>query len=134
MFLPQSIGDYFDKNVVQNLNCEYQTKSYIVSIFNKFKSSEEDYSKKSITLVWATAKEKNSFSSYQSLADWLFWTKSIFPEHLAKHSSEEYSDVIAQLSYWQCYKMINKQWKLYEELSDNFPLLVSECRNYYLQG
>jgi len=49
------------------------------------------------------------------------------PSHL-HDASRDYYQTIARLSYYSCYKLINKQWKLFEELSDNFPKLERQVK------
>ena len=126
-----NLNDYlFDK--VKNLNYDYDTKSYIVSIFDKFKKSDFDYSKNSLTCIYARANETNNFIIFQNLGDWLFFCSVIFPEHL-KNASEEYYISLGQMSYYNCYKLINKQWKLYEKLADDFSTLTEQTREVILE-
>jgi hypothetical protein len=49
------------------------------------------------------------------------------PQHL-KFASKDYYDTIARLSYYSCYKIINKQWRLFEELADNFPVIETQVK------
>lgn len=109
----------FFEELLTDIECQYDTKAYIVSIYGKYKSAEFDLSKDSITLRFAQARNKQDFLTYQNLGDWIFFANTIAPTHL-QYASKEYYDTIARLSYYSCYKLINKQWKLFEELSDNF--------------
>lgn len=120
---------YFEQNL-QNLSCKIETKTYISSTFTSIKE-DQVLSKKSLTLTLASAKEKNSFKLYQELGDWLLWASVFAPEHL-KNASKEYYDAIAQLSYYQCYLLLKRQWQLFEEISDCFPIIVYECRSYLI--
>ena len=45
------------------------------------------------------------------------------PSHLQPIS---YYQDIARLSYYSCYRLINKQWDVYNELSDNLIVLEQQ--------
>lgn len=120
----------FFKDLLIDLKCEYDTKAYIVSIYGKYKSSETDLSKDSITLLFAQARDKQDFFTYQNLGDWIFFINTIAPKHL-QYADKKYYDTIAKLSYNSCYKLINRQWKLFEELSDNFSYLETEVKDKF---
>ena len=122
----KNLNNFFNETF-DDLECHPDTKAYIVSIFTKYKVSNFDLSKDSLTLTYAQAKYNRDFSIFQNLGDWIFFTKTFAPEHL-HHASEEYYHSIGRLSYYSCYQLINKQWKLFEELSDNFVQLEIETR------
>lgn len=115
-----SINNYFSQQLAE-LNCDEDVKNYIIGIFSKYKSSEYDLSKDSITLKYSEAKLSNNFEKFQTIADWLFYANALFPEVL-KNASREYYCSLGQLSYFSCYKII-RQWKIYELLSDDFIVL-----------
>jgi hypothetical protein len=126
--------DYINKNItnffevlLSDIKCHPDTRAYIVSIYGKYKTAEYDFSKDSITLLYAQAREKQDFLIYQNLGDWIFFSNTMAPNHL-KFASKDYYDTIARLSYYSCYKLINKQWKLFEELSDNLLELENEVK------
>lgn len=121
-----NITKYFEE-LLSDIKCNPDTRAYIVSIYGKYKSAEFDYSKDSITLLYAQAREKQDFLIYQNLGDWIFFSNTVAPNHL-KFASKDYYDTIARLSYYSCYKLINKQWKLFEELSDNLLELEFEVK------
>jgi hypothetical protein len=122
----KNISSFFDELLV-DLECQRDTKAYIVSIYGKFKSAEFDLSQDSVTLRFAQARSKQDFLSYQNLGDWIFFANTIAPEHL-KFASKDYYDTIARLSYYSCYKLINRQWKLFEELADDFLVLEEQVK------
>lgn len=124
--LHRNITDFFEE-LLTDLECQRDTKAYIIGIYGKYKSSEFDLSKDSVTLMFAQARNKQDFSTYQNLGDWIFFTNTLAPEHF-KYASKEYYDTVARLSYYSCYRLINRQWKLFEELSDNFQLLESQVK------
>lgn len=118
---------HFFEDHLKDLKCQPDTKSYIIGIYGKYKSSEFDFSKDSVTLIYAKAKENQDFITYQNLGDWILFTKTLNPNHL-NYASEDYYNTIARISYYSCYKLINKQWKLFEQLSDEFIPLVNQIK------
>lgn len=117
----------FFNEALSEISCQRDTKAYIVGIFHKYRRADHDYSQYSVGLMFAQARETHNFIAYQDLADWLFFINSLNPEHL-KHASPEYFETIAKLSYYSCYRLINKQWKLFEELADRFSELTQDVR------
>lgn|SRR5574337_163806 len=122
----RNISSFFDE-LLSDLQCQNDTKAYIVSIYGKYKTAEFDLSKDSITLLFAQARNKQDFLTYQNLGDWIFFANTIAPRHL-QFASKDYYDTVARLSYYSCYKLINKQWKLFEELADDFLNLETQVR------
>lgn len=123
----KNITNFFEDLLI-DLECQRDTKAYIVSIYGKFRSADHDLSKDSVTLLFAQARNKHDFLSYQNLGDWIFFSNTMAPSYL-QDASQDYYQTIAQLSYYSCYKLINKQWKLFEELSDNFSKLENQVKN-----
>jgi hypothetical protein len=122
-----NVSGFFEELLI-DLDCHQDTRAYIVGIFGSYKSANYDFSKQSITTLFSQAREKHSFADYQRLADWLFFVASIAPDSL-KYASKDYYNTIGRLSYYSCYKLINKEWKLYEELSDNWKNLESQVHS-----
>lgn len=122
-----NVNKFFEE-ILTGLECQSDTQAYIISIYGKYKSAEFDLSKDSITLQFAQARSKQDFLTYQNLGDWIFFSNTLAPSHL-KYASKEYYDTVARVSYYSCYKLINKQWKLFEELSDNFLSLENQVKN-----
>ena len=119
-----NLNEFFYKKL-EPLGCQEDTKAYIISILDKYKTPTFDFSREKVTLLYAEAKYSYDFIKYQNLGDWLFFAKSCFPEHL-KNASEDYYVTIAKLSYYSCYSLLNKQWPLYENIADNFENLSKE--------
>lgn len=122
----RNISSFFDE-LLNDLHCQSDTKAYIVSIYGKYKTAEFDLSKDSVTLLFSQARSKQDFLAYQNLGDWIFFSNTIAPQHL-QHASKDYYDTVARLSYYSCYKLINRQWKLFEELADDFLVLENEVK------
>jgi hypothetical protein len=113
-----NITDFFQE-IFNDLECHSDTRAYIVGIYGKYQHTNFDLSKDSITLLFSQARQKQDFSIYQNIGDWIFFANTWAPKHL-KFASKEYYDTIGRLSYYSCYKLINKKWKLFEELADDF--------------
>jgi len=122
----KNITSFFDE-LLNDLHCQRDTKAYIVSIYGKYKTAEFDLSQDSVTLLFAQARTKQDFLTYQNLGDWIFFANTLAPNHL-HHASKEYYDTVARLSYYSCYKLINREWKLFEELADDFSSLEKQVR------
>jgi hypothetical protein len=121
-----NLNDFFSSQL-ENLDCDENTRAYIVSVLAKYKTASVDYSKDSLTTIYAAAKFRQDFLIYQQLGDWLFYIHSIFPEHL-NSASKDYYILIGRSSYNSCYKLLNRKWKVYEQLSDEFEYLSEETR------
>lgn len=119
---------HFFEDKLSDLDCQEDTKAYIISIFGKYRTSYHDYSKYSIGSMFAQARNNHDFLSYQNLGDWIFFINTLAPQHF-KHASKDYYDTVGRLSYYSCYRLINRQWKLFEELADNFIVLEKEIKS-----
>jgi hypothetical protein len=126
MEMVHSLDKFFD-NALGDLSCDPKTRAYVVSIFTKFAKTPYDLPSDSITLTFFEAKRKQEFATYQSLGDWIFFCRVEFPETL-RHASEDFYLTIGQLSYYSCYRLLNRQWQCYEELADRWELLEDEAR------
>lgn len=127
IFYQNSIVNFFNE-ILNELECQYDTRAYIVGIYGKYKNAEFDLSKDSLTLAFAQARNKQDFFTYQNIGDYIFFINTLAPEYF-QNASKEYYDTIARLSYYSCYKIVNKQLKFYEEMSDNFNYLEKQVKN-----
>lgn len=124
------LDDFFNEKL-RDIQCNKITKSYIIGIFKKYKTANFDLSNENITLLFAKGVFENNFETFQNLADWLFFLKTLFPAFL-KHASPEYYNDIAKISYYRCYKIMHT-WKVYEELADQFEELTTQSRKILIQ-
>ncbi len=122
----KNITNFFEE-LLNDLECQRDTKAYIISIYGKYKSAQFDLSKDSVTILFAQARSNQDFLTYQNLGDWIFFSNTLAPNHL-HHASKDYYDTLAKLSYYSCYRLIDRQWKLFEELADNFNTLESQVK------
>lgn len=122
----KNITNFFDELLV-DIGCQRDTRAYIVSIYGKYKTAQFDLSKDSVTLMLAQGRNKQDFLTYQNLGDWIFFANTMAPNHL-RGASKDYYDTVARLSYYSCYKLINREWKLFEELADNFLVIEGQVK------
>lgn len=114
------------ENKLDDLKVSKEAKAYITNVFTKV-NNVNDLSKKSLTLEYYDAKCTYSFQKFQTLADWILFAEVFFPKCLS-NATEDYYCALGQNSYYFCYRIVNKQWKLYEELADQLPELIKDSR------
>ena len=122
-----NLNEFF-REVLSDLQCQEDTQAYIIGIFGKYRTATYDLSHYSVGALFAQARSNHSFFDYQSLGDFIFWQSTVNPENF-QHASKDYYDTIAQLSYDACYQLINRQWKLYQELADALPQLEDQVKH-----
>lgn len=125
-YVHKNITNFFEEKL-NDLECQRDTKAYIISIYGKFKTAQFDLSKDSVTIRFAQARNNHDFLTYRNLGDWIFFANTLAPDHL-RFASKDYYDTVGRLSYYSCYKLIDRQWKLFEELSDNFIILEEQVK------
>jgi hypothetical protein len=123
-----SLLEDFFVSLANDLKCERETQTYIISILVQNKNAEHDLSKESLTLIYSDAFFNQDFGKFQNIGDYVFFINSIFPQYF-QAASEQYYIHLGQLSYYQCYKILQRKWKLYEEIADRLPELTEELRN-----
>jgi hypothetical protein len=109
-------ADLFFEQALQNLSCDKLTKAYILNILL---DNIKNFHHIDISTTYINAVTKYDFKSFQSLGDWIFFLESIYPKSLRAASQDFYFN-IGRMSYFKCYKLLNRKWPLYEELSDQF--------------
>lgn len=123
MLINNEISKFFDKRLT-NLKCQDRTKDYIVGLLCDFSKNNYHNANQSLTLIYWRS---NSFLEFQNLADWIFFCEVNFDQHL-KDASKEYYYSLAQISYYRCYQLINRQLKIYEQLADELPRLIQDTK------
>lgn len=127
MIIKLSLEDYLNTKI-KNLKCHRDTSAYILNTLCNYKNSVYDFQNKSLTLEFAEAKFNVSYQRMQDLADYILFMEATYPKSLCGASSEYYHS-IAQMAYNKCYILMNRSWKLYEELSDRFPEIIEQLHN-----
>jgi hypothetical protein len=117
---------------LEQLNCDDLTRAHIINIFTGYITPINDLSKQSITLSFAEAKSKQDFIGFERVGNWIFLCHSLYPEHL-RHASIEYYQSIGRLSYYKCFQLLNKKWRTFELLADEFVPLSMSCRTIIRQ-
>lgn len=116
---------YF-KPTIDKLSYSAELNAYLLNILIEI-DHLENLSKDSLTLKYIEARRNYNLKLYQSLGDWILFCQTYFPAHL--HNAEEkYYNSLAQSSYYACYLLLNRQWKLFEELADMYPKVVKDLR------
>lgn len=118
----------FFEDKLKNLSCDIYTKSYIVGTLSQYKNCYNDMSDQSLTLLYHNAKYCQNFIDFQHIGDWIFFCESILPGSL-NNASREYYHSLAQISYYKCYLLLNRQMLFYESLADRFTQLTKETQS-----
>lgn len=116
--------------IAQQLQCEPATRAYITNLLAKPNEAAQ-VANCSLTLAWAAARWTSSFAEFQRVGDWVFFARVWAPEQL-NAASAAYYDAVARQSYYACYRLLNKQWPLFEELSDRFRELAQRAHESLL--
>lgn len=123
MLLVGNLNDYlFD--ILSEIEASEHTKAYVSNTLSHYQASL-NYADRSLTLLYAEARD---FETFQNVADWILTCEIFFPEHL-NGASKDYYTSLAQMSYYRCYRISNRQIKFYEELAERFPILTRETKN-----
>jgi hypothetical protein len=131
MELYGKLSEFFEE-VLRGLQCQQATRAYLISLYSQYRISDFDLSKESITLQFISARENQSFATYQQIADWIMFCQTLAPQHLHNASSDYYR-TLGQLSYYSCYQLINRKWLLFEELADNFLPIETQIKTLLIQ-
>ena|ERR1700748_283192 len=127
MIIKLSLEDYFNTKI-KNLKCRKDTSAYITNTLCNYKNSVYDFQNKSLTLEFAEAKFQSSMKKYNELADYILFMEIMFKGALCG-ASPEYYHGLAQSAYFKCHILMNRSWKLYEELADTFPVIIDQLHN-----
>lgn len=121
MLVVSNLSSWFSERL-STIKCSDDTKAYVISVFDKHKTSENDLSSSSIILAYVEARKTFQFSSFQTIGDWSLWSLSMRREIHNKQVLEE----MGRQSYATCHHMLRKQWALYEELAYKLPIISDE--------
>ena len=120
LFVASSLINYFDQ--ILDINCERSTKAYIVKTLSK---PTKEY-QHSIALAFSQAQSTHRFESYQAIGDWILIRNSIIAP---KEEYQELHYVVGSICFYHCYKLLNREWKLYEELADNLSSIINQLQS-----
>jgi len=124
--MPEILVQYF-KPMIDKLNYSSELNAYLLSVLVQINKSE-DFSKDSLTIKYIEAQAKYNFQLYQAIGDWILFCQTYAPQHLSS-ADEKYYNALAQSSYYACYIILKRQWKLFEELADLYPAVIKDLRD-----
>lgn len=119
------LDNWFDEQL-HGLKYNANTKAYIVGVLSKFDCSN-DMSNQSIVIAFHDAKINGDFVRFQKIGDWVLWADIFNPEYI--HDNKEIIQTIGRMSYYTCHRILQKQWRVYEELADELPSLTTQVRS-----
>jgi len=115
----ETLDDLFNRKLIKLKTCKEITKSYIISVLKKYITNKNYFNNQTIGIEYLQAQLNTDFAKFQNIGDWIFFIQSNYPDFFEKSSTSYYTS-LGQSSYYKCYKILNKQWVLFEELADNF--------------
>ncbi len=120
------LDDWFRQRF-EALHVSHEARAYLTSLFaTQMRSCDGDMSRSSIVLSYATARLKGDFVSFQRIGDWVTWGLSTVPQSF---EAKEVVVDLGRLSYYACWRLTNREWKVFEEMADTLPLLSERIRD-----
>lgn len=119
------VSERWFSDVLIELPGSSELRAYVVGVLNKYVgSSIDDLSKTSVVFAFAEAKNAgpDAFAKYQQLGDWVLWINSFAPA--AVKPNVAIVEMMGRQSYDACYRLMQRQWKIYEELADRLPAVT----------
>lgn len=132
LMIIRNLETFFSEKTKLLKNFQEPTKAYITQVFSNAKKEKIDYSKESLTIIYAKARNEHRFDLFQNLGDWILFSRSLYPQNL-NSASVDYYNAIAQDSYYKCYRIMNKKWIIFEELADRFPHIVNTLQVIFIE-
>jgi len=117
------LATWFDKRL-DAVRCEHETRAYLAGLMTERAKSVQDAG--SITLAYASARNQGSFEQFQQLGDRVLWAGIFVADEFDEYN--KLYENIGRLCYYTCYRLLDRRWRLYEELADELPRLVKEAR------
>ena len=117
------LDDWFADRLTQ-LRCSADARAYVVGVLMKYRSADEDLSRRSIVLAYCDARETGRFENFQRVGDWALWVSALQPNE----SDREIVESLGRMSYYTCHRLMRRSWPVYEELADELPVIASGVR------
>jgi hypothetical protein len=121
----QQLSSWFDDRL-QHIRCARETRAYITGVLMERVRLGGDMPGRSIVLEYYEASQNGDFESFQRIGDWVLWSGVVTPGVFEAHG--EVYESLGRLSYYACYRILQRRWQLYEELADELPRIVKESR------
>jgi len=113
---------------LRTLDCSPETIAYVAGVLKAqaHPRHSEDLSNESIVVAYSAARSSGDFVSYQRLGDWVLFVDIAMPGSMG--NQRDLIEVVGRLSYSACYRLVNRQWPVFDELSDRLPVLADAAR------
>lgn len=113
---------------LRTLRCGDDTRAYVVGVLQRFQrdAGSLDMSRESVVLAFHEARLRGDFAGFQRIGDWTLWVSSVQPTQ--DRAQREVIETFGRLSYYSCHRLMRGQWRLYEELADELPVIVYDVR------
>ena len=116
MMIVLSLKEWFF-DLVRPLSVSDDAKAYIIDVMARPERS--DLSKESIVIARVNAM---NFIDYQRIGDWALWVGSM--NHSCEH--RVVIETFGRMSYHNCYNLLGRKMSVYEELSQDLPIIVDQ--------
>ena len=101
--------------------------AYAIGVLGKRKWRDgDDLSDVSLCIVFQDALLKRDFVGFQRIGDWVLFAEIVVPDHIKTY--REVAENLARLSYYECFRLMGQQWRVYEELADELPKFTASAR------
>lgn len=128
MNVVKNLDSWFAQKL-QGLQCTPETTGYIVSVLGKRSAhwEQDNLSDSSLVIAYKDALTTGDFSSFRRIGDWVLFIDAVYPEFIK--DNKQIVESIGRQSYYSCWRILRGQWRLYEELADKLPVIVSSVRH-----
>ena len=104
-----------------------EVKAYVVGVFTRYIINVDDeLSRESIVLAYDKAQQAGDFNGFQRIGDWVLWVRTFAPTSIG--CQPKLVDALGSASYNACHRIMRGQWKVYEELALQLPILTAMIR------
>jgi hypothetical protein len=111
---------------LRGLQYSPEALAYVAGILSTKKWDLADMSNESVVLAYQGAQLSGDFSAFQRIGDWVLFVDAVHPQHF--NGVRDTVETLGRLSYYRCYRLMGGQWRVYEELADELPLLAAKVR------
>lgn len=118
------LEDWFGERL-QGMEASDPVRAYVTAVFSSMKSAQDDMSRDSVVLAYSSARDKGDFAGFQRVGDWTLWVMTFAPESVCE---KQLVVDLGRLSYYSCWRLMRKEWEVYEELADDLPDIFRRAR------
>lgn len=125
--MPSNEGEDWFSTRLATLPHSDEVKAYVVGVFTRYiVSVDDEMSKESIVLAYDKAIQVGDFAGFQRIGDWVLWVRTFAPSSIK--CQPKFVESLGTASYNACYRIMRGQWKVYEELALQLPILTVMAR------